>query len=198
MLCRCEMRTRAKVIMQKCQAFPLKRVQSDAKFRAALLRRDLNGLQVFLSRTTRGRRRRRAGRKKDNEDKRSARRHDIYSSSGRGEKKIESRPIETVLRLKAVLSGSRQKSRNRSREFDLSVDTLLENGTWETFSPDTLSGDRIFRVRTPWHVKQAPGAAREHMIALMYYILYLIMRDQGRLKYWCRLCASEQLPPFPP
>ncbi|XP_076227334.1 FAT atypical cadherin kugelei isoform X9 [Nomia melanderi] len=39
-----------------------------------------------------------------------------------------------------------QKSRNRSREFDLSIDTLLENGTWETFSPDTLSGDRIFRV----------------------------------------------------
>ncbi|XP_076767085.1 FAT atypical cadherin kugelei isoform X6 [Xylocopa sonorina] len=39
-----------------------------------------------------------------------------------------------------------QKSRNRSREFDLSIDTLLENGTWETFSPDSLSGDRIFRV----------------------------------------------------
>ncbi|XP_076298680.1 FAT atypical cadherin kugelei isoform X2 [Lasioglossum baleicum] len=39
-----------------------------------------------------------------------------------------------------------QKSRNRSREYDLSIDTLLENGTWETFSPDTLSGDRIFRV----------------------------------------------------
>ncbi|XP_014600494.1 PREDICTED: fat-like cadherin-related tumor suppressor homolog isoform X3 [Polistes canadensis] len=39
-----------------------------------------------------------------------------------------------------------QKSKNRSREFDLSIDTLLENGTWETFSPDTLSGDRIFRV----------------------------------------------------
>ncbi|XP_076387964.1 FAT atypical cadherin kugelei isoform X3 [Megachile rotundata] len=39
-----------------------------------------------------------------------------------------------------------QKSKNRSREYDLSIDTLLENGTWETFSPDTLSGDRIFRV----------------------------------------------------
>ncbi|XP_011501552.1 PREDICTED: fat-like cadherin-related tumor suppressor homolog [Ceratosolen solmsi marchali] len=40
-----------------------------------------------------------------------------------------------------------QKSgRERSRELDLSVDALLENGTWETFSPDGLSGDRIFRV----------------------------------------------------
>lgn len=92
------------------------------------------------------------GRKKDNEDKRSARRYVRPSGRG-GEKKKSNRSIETVLRLKAVLSGSRQKSRNRSREFDLSIDTLLENGTWETFSPDTLSGDRIFRVRTPWHVK---------------------------------------------
>ncbi|XP_034945358.1 fat-like cadherin-related tumor suppressor homolog isoform X2 [Chelonus insularis] len=41
-----------------------------------------------------------------------------------------------------------QKSRNRSRAYDLSrdSDTLLENGTWETYSPDTLSGDRVFRV----------------------------------------------------
>ncbi|XP_023314181.1 fat-like cadherin-related tumor suppressor homolog isoform X1 [Trichogramma pretiosum] len=29
---------------------------------------------------------------------------------------------------------------------EMSVDALLENGTWETFSPDSLTGDRIFRV----------------------------------------------------
>ncbi|XP_043267899.1 fat-like cadherin-related tumor suppressor homolog isoform X3 [Venturia canescens] len=39
-----------------------------------------------------------------------------------------------------------QKSRNRSRAYDLSIDTLLENGTWETFSPDSVSGDHCFRV----------------------------------------------------
>ncbi|XP_015586979.1 fat-like cadherin-related tumor suppressor homolog isoform X2 [Cephus cinctus] len=39
-----------------------------------------------------------------------------------------------------------QKMRNRSRDYDLSVDTLLENGTWETFNPDTLSGDHFLRV----------------------------------------------------
>ncbi|XP_011297771.1 fat-like cadherin-related tumor suppressor homolog isoform X1 [Fopius arisanus] len=41
-----------------------------------------------------------------------------------------------------------QKSKNRSRAYDLSSDsdTLLENGTWETYSPDTLSGNRVFRV----------------------------------------------------
>ncbi|XP_014210543.1 fat-like cadherin-related tumor suppressor homolog [Copidosoma floridanum] len=40
-----------------------------------------------------------------------------------------------------------QKSgREKSRESDVFTDALLENGTWETFSPDDLSGERIFRV----------------------------------------------------
>ncbi|XP_023289907.1 fat-like cadherin-related tumor suppressor homolog isoform X2 [Orussus abietinus] len=39
-----------------------------------------------------------------------------------------------------------QKSRDRSRELDLSIDALLENGTWETFNPDEVSGDHILRV----------------------------------------------------
>ncbi|KAJ8667841.1 hypothetical protein QAD02_009504, partial [Eretmocerus hayati] len=39
-----------------------------------------------------------------------------------------------------------KSGRERSRESDLSIDSLLENGTWETFTPDGLSGDRIFRV----------------------------------------------------
>lgn len=74
--------------------------------------------------------------------------------------------METVPRLKAVLSGSRQKSRNRSREFDLSIDTLLENGTWETFSPDTLSGDRIFRVRhIPMLARKSRQAPRALLVA---------------------------------
>ncbi|XP_053598514.1 fat-like cadherin-related tumor suppressor homolog isoform X2 [Microplitis demolitor] len=41
-----------------------------------------------------------------------------------------------------------QKSRNRSRAYDLSSDsdTLLENGTWETYTPENISGDGVFRV----------------------------------------------------
>lgn len=42
---------------------------------------------------------------------------------------------------------SRQKSRNRTRDIELTVDPFPENGTWETFSPDSLSGDHFLRVR---------------------------------------------------
>ncbi|XP_044007072.1 fat-like cadherin-related tumor suppressor homolog isoform X2 [Aphidius gifuensis] len=41
-----------------------------------------------------------------------------------------------------------QKSWNQSMAYDQSSDNdaLLENGSWETYSPDTMIGDRIFRV----------------------------------------------------
>ncbi|XP_048512093.1 fat-like cadherin-related tumor suppressor homolog isoform X4 [Athalia rosae] len=39
-----------------------------------------------------------------------------------------------------------QKSKNRTRDLELTVDAFPENGTWETFSPDSLSGDHLLRV----------------------------------------------------
>ncbi|KAK0071316.1 hypothetical protein PV325_013135, partial [Microctonus aethiopoides] len=40
-----------------------------------------------------------------------------------------------------------QKLKNRSQAYDLSADTdmLFDNAPWETYSPDDLSGDRVFR-----------------------------------------------------
>ncbi|KDR06453.1 hypothetical protein L798_04454 [Zootermopsis nevadensis] len=36
---------------------------------------------------------------------------------------------------------------NGTEDLELAVDTFLENGTWESFDPDTLSGEPILRVR---------------------------------------------------
>ncbi|XP_068083906.1 fat-like cadherin-related tumor suppressor homolog [Anabrus simplex] len=35
---------------------------------------------------------------------------------------------------------------NGTEETEIAVDTFLENGTWETFDPDSLTGEPIFRV----------------------------------------------------
>ncbi|XP_068085238.1 fat-like cadherin-related tumor suppressor homolog [Anabrus simplex] len=35
---------------------------------------------------------------------------------------------------------------NVTEEIEIAVDTFLENGTWETFGPDTLSGEPVLRV----------------------------------------------------
>lgn len=37
--------------------------------------------------------------------------------------------------------------RDYSRESDLSIDALSENGTWESFKVDEMSGDYFLRVR---------------------------------------------------
>lgn len=37
--------------------------------------------------------------------------------------------------------------RDYSRESDLSFDGLSENGTWESFKVDEMSGDYFLRVR---------------------------------------------------
>ncbi|XP_046748553.1 fat-like cadherin-related tumor suppressor homolog isoform X2 [Diprion similis] len=39
-----------------------------------------------------------------------------------------------------------QKTRNQTRDLEHTVDAFSENGTWETFSPDSLSGDHFLRV----------------------------------------------------
>jgi len=40
-------------------------------------------------------------------------------------------------------------TQNGTEDLELAVDTFLENGTWESFDPDSLSGEPILRVRNP-------------------------------------------------